>query len=141
MMVNLEVACEKILTFYRVLGGKKKPRKDKIWWKLCIDGREINSKKQIAIAFVPVNLVFIFKSQDISSVFYIDLLYTSESKETLLEYLQTLSIELKTISSALTNQNYHFVYVSNMHNCGLIFYDDFCLYYHATDVTQFSANL
>ncbi|EFC47752.1 predicted protein [Naegleria gruberi] len=107
-IADLHVSVEQILKLYRCLGGKQLPKT--VYFKLCVDGREINGKKQIAIALVPLNLRDIFPTQAVSSVFYIGLFLGSETKSSLPETVGSLSDSLKFISSTtFENSNINFL--------------------------------
>ncbi|KAG2373900.1 hypothetical protein C9374_011785 [Naegleria lovaniensis] len=138
-IIDLDEAIYYILKLYRSLGGKLKK---KIFFKISVDGREINKVKQVAVALVPLNLRDVFPSQAVSSVFYIGLFQMSETKESIKETIGTLTDEIKTVSQKtyFEKSEVHLFYVSDMHNVGFTFEFDICPYCMAKTVEEFGAN-
>lgn len=142
-MIDLDEAIKAILDLYYALGGKKKR---KVYCKISVDGRAISNAKQVAIALVPLNLRDQFKSQEVSSVFYIGLFHMSETKDTIEQTIGTLKqaikdVQVKNYSKDNSNETTEvkLIYVSDMHNVGFTFDYDFCPYCIAQRVEQFNS--
>ena len=143
-ILDLNEAIKAILDLYYALGGKYKK---KVYFKISVDGRTIANSKQVAVALVPLNLRSVFKSQAVSSVFYIGLFQMSETTESIEKTIGTIS---KEITAVQLNQygkddsyptSVKLLYVSDMHNVGFTFDYDLCPYCIAKKVENFDAEI
>ena len=138
-VADVEVSILKILELYYALGGKKK---NKIFFKISVDGRAINGVKQVAITVVPINLSDVFPSQAVYSVFYIGLFQMTETEESIESCIGVLSESIKSIQLEMNKSdenNFKLFYVSDMHNVGHTFNFCVCPYCKASHLYDFLA--
>ena len=117
-ILDLEESIHQILRLYPTLGGKLKKN---IYFKISVDGREVNKIKQVAI--VPLNLRDKFPSQSVDSVFYIGLFQMTESKDNIEKTIGVIQESIKNVEKRLyfNESTVKIIYVSDMHNVGFTF--------------------
>ncbi|KAG2372846.1 hypothetical protein C9374_013126 [Naegleria lovaniensis] len=137
-IIDLDQAIFYILKLCMSL-GKKLPKK--IFFKIGVDGREINGVKQVAVALVPLNLRDVFPSQAVYSVFYIGLFQMKETKESIKETIGTLHDEIERVlqKQYFGKHQVCLFYVSDMHNVGMTFSFDLCPYCMAQTIVDFAS--
>ena len=140
-LVSIDAAIEYVFKLYISLGGKYLKKGKTIYFKLCVDGREVNGVKQVAVVLVPLNLRDVFPTQAVSSVFYVGLFQMTETELSLKQTIGTIADEIKQIQSTIYNNDISPVkvfYVSDMHNIGMTFKYDMCPYCFAENVQEYN---